>query len=111
MNDALPPTPPLPPTGSLYGGYGFRQQHNGALASLILAAISVTSCCFPLGFVGFYLGRKAKAEIAAAPEAWSGEGMATAGWVIGLVSGVLGTVVVVGYIGLFVVLAATGNLD
>lgn len=111
MNEALPPTPPLPPAGSPFGGYGFRQQHNGALASLIVAVVSVTSCCFPLGFVAFVLGRKAKAEIDAAPEAFSGEGMATAGWVIGLISGILGTLVVVAYIGFFVILASTGNLD
>jgi hypothetical protein len=62
-----------------------------------------------LGLVGFFLGRSAVKRIKASGGVKPGRGIATAGWIIGLIAAVLGLLV-----GIFIVaaiaLVATGAI-
>ncbi len=103
---ATPPPGGYPPQAP--GGYGVPPQNNGkAITALVLGLVSFL-CCGPFtGIPAFFIGRKAKREIAASNGTQTGEGLATAGWILGLISSIL---FVLGAI-LWGVLLATGNAE
>ena len=80
------------------GGYGYPAYgaaavtHPQAVAALITGIVGVVFC--PLsGFAGLVLGRKVRTEIDADPQRWSGRGMGTAGFILGII-GVAFTVLI-----------------
>ena len=70
---------------------------------MILGIVGMVFCCLFAGIPAIVLGRQAKDEIDAAPGAQEGRGMATAGFVLGIIS----TVGSVLYIAFMVTLIAT----
>jgi hypothetical protein len=79
-------TPPPPPPEA--GGHGHTppQTNQKALWSMILGIIAIAPCGPFAGIPALVLGGFAKKEIAAARGAQAGEGMATAGVVLGWIS-------------------------
>jgi hypothetical protein len=73
------------------GGYGqpmqggFGQPHGSATTAMILGILSLV-VCGPLGIPAFLIGRRAEREILASNGALTGEGMAKAGWIMGLIA-------------------------
>lgn len=87
--------PQSPQDDSAYGQYPYTGRPpttNGkAVASMVLGIVSLVSCCMGLvtGPLAIIFAVSAKKEIAASRGAQTGEGMATAG----LVMGIIGTAV------------------
>ena len=81
-----------------------REKAPGAVASLVLGILGIVICGLLAPFA-WQQGRKA--EALARAEGYDGEGMATAGKVLGIIGTAL---LVVGVVAV-VILAATGNLD
>ena len=94
------PPPPPPPPGP--GGYATPQTNQKALWSMILGILSIVACGLLAGVPALILGGSAKKEIAASGGAQSGEGMATAGVVLGWISVAISVLVVI----LFITLGA-----
>lgn len=69
--------PPMRPAGP--------RTNSNALVSLILGVVSL-AVCQPVGLVAFFLGRTARDEIARSQGRETGDGLAVAGQVIGLVA-------------------------
>jgi hypothetical protein len=92
------PPPPPPP-----GQYG--QDHPRATLSLILGILSLVLCQL-LGPVAWVVGKRTVNEIDAAPGAYTGRGLAQAGYICGIVGtvllglGIIYVIVVFGVIGL-----------
>ena len=84
------PYPQQPYSPAPYGG-GYHQppNHKDAVPSLVLGILSLVLCGFVTGIPAMILGRRAKREIQASGGALGGEGMATAGFVTGLISTVI----------------------
>ncbi len=74
-----------------YGGGGYHQppNHKDAVTSLVLGIVSLVMCGFVTGIPAMIIGRRAKREIQASGGALGGEGLATAGFVTGLISTVI----------------------
>lgn len=68
--------------------------HPKAVTALVLGILGLVLCPF-VGIGGFVVGRGARREIEAAPGQWGGQGLATAGWVLGIVSIVSSAIVIV----------------
>jgi hypothetical protein len=101
---SYPPPPPggYPPPAP--GGYGAPpQQNKKALWSMILGIIGLVCCGFITGIPALILSNQAKSEIRASGGAQTGQGMATAGFVMGIISIVFGVI--------YVILLVTGVLD
>lgn len=111
------PPPPQPPPGSYPppppggygapapGGYGgVPQQNKKALWSMILGILGLL-CCGLAGIPALILGNQAKQEIASSGGTQTGDGMAKAGVILGIIALVLMVIGAVGY----GVLIATGN--
>ncbi|MDQ6919240.1 MAG: DUF4190 domain-containing protein [Candidatus Dormibacteraeota bacterium] len=87
-----------------------------AIASLVCSIIGLPAVfCYgipaiALGLVGFFLGRSALKRIQASGGYKSGRGIATAGWIVGIIAAVLGLLVVIFYIVIFAA-AFTGALQ
>jgi len=77
-----PPPPPMPGTG----GYAQPQTNKKALWALILGILGLACCGLFAGIPALILGNIAKGEIAASAGAQSGEGMAKAGVILGIVA-------------------------
>jgi ABC-type Fe3+ transport system permease subunit len=80
-----------PPPSGYYGqpGYGgMPQQHGSATTALILGVLSFV-CCGLLGIPAFIIGKRAEREIQASRGALTGEGLAKAGWILGLIAMIL----------------------
>lgn len=104
-----PPSAPPPPPPPEYGGYGGQdpygqpyrpggQTSGKAIAALVLGLISIVACGIFTGIPAFIVGRSAVREIDASGGRLGGRGMATAGWVIGLIEivlGIIGIIVVI----------------
>ncbi len=95
---SVPPPPggsyPPPPPGSMPapGNYGMPpQQNKKALWSMILGIISPLCCGVILGPTAIVLSRQAKSEIAYSRGQQTGDGMATAGFVLGIIGTILWT--------------------
>ncbi len=101
------PPPPPPPGAPAPGGYGgMPQQNKKALWSMILGIVGLVCCGFA-GIAALILGNQAKQEIAASRGTQTGEGMAKAGVILGIISIVLLAIGIVFY----GVVIATGNFD
>jgi hypothetical protein len=79
-------TPPPPPQEAGGPGHAPAQANQKALWSMILGILAIAPCGPFAGIPALVLGRFAKKEIAAARGAQAGEGMATAGVVLGWIS-------------------------
>jgi hypothetical protein len=97
---------PYQPSYGSYAPYGVQAtQHPQATLGMILGIVGVAACP-PVGIAGLVLGNKARKEIDAEPGRYSGRGMATAGFVLGIIS--------VGFMVmwvLFIALGASGAFD
>ena len=95
--------PPPPPPGYGPGG-GYGQQPVGsnkkAVWALVLGIVGIL-CCGVLGIPALILGKQAQAEIDASGGAQTGRGMATAGFVLGIIACV--------FLVISIILFATGN--
>jgi len=81
---ALPP--PIQPPPMLQGGYNtppVGTESQIGLWALIVGIVSIPTCCLPAGIVAIVLGKKAKADPLA------NQGLASAGFVLGIVSTIL----------------------
>lgn len=89
--------PPPPPGGMpAPGGHGMPpKQNKKALWSMILGIISPLCCGIVLGPVAIILSRQAKTEISASGGQQTGDGMATAGLVLGIIGTIAWTLVTV----------------
>jgi Domain of unknown function (DUF4190) len=82
-----------PPTDGPYGPpppYGGQPAptHGSATTALVLGICSLV-VCGPLGIPAYIVGKRAEREIRASHGALSGEGMAKAGWILGLIAMIL----------------------
>lgn len=99
------PPPPPPPgygaPGDPGSGYaGPPRNSSKAVAALVVGIISplLGLCCAVVGLVGIVaivLGRSAQKEIAASNGALTGEGMAKAGFVLGIIGTVVAVVMTI----------------
>ncbi len=80
------PPPPGPYGQPMQGGMG--QPHGSATTAMVLGILSLVCCGF-LGIPAYIVGRRAEQEILASNGALTGEGMAKAGWIMGLISMIL----------------------
>jgi hypothetical protein len=95
---------PPPPGG--YGQHqygGMPQQHGSATTALILGILSFV-CCGLLGIPAYIIGRRAEREILESNGTLTGDGMAKAGWILGLIAMILMALGILA----FIVLAAAG---
>jgi|SRR6478752_4349489 hypothetical protein len=123
-NPYLPnPYPPAPDTAarastSPYGPAGFGANpyaagpygytptnHPQAVAALVLGVVGLVICSY-VGIAAFIVGGRARKEILAQPQRYSGLGTATAGWVMGIVGIVLAVLTT-----LFFVIGLAGGWD
>lgn len=94
------PVNPYQPTFGGYAPYGaVPQQHPQAVTALVLGIVGL-GVCPPVGIGGFILGGRIRKAIDAEPQRYSGRGMATAAWVLGILS-----IVSTGLVVLFALLA------
>lgn len=128
----MPPPPPpsgLPPGGGIppapmgggYSGYAVAQPRTPglAIAALVLGIIAAVSLvlgffCYGLvsivcGAIALFLGLRARGQIKASGGALGGYGMAQAGWIIGLVSLILGVLELV-FLGILVAMLAINGV-
>lgn len=116
-NDAPPPPPPTggmppgdgsggygapPPAGPPPGGYGAPPPPGGygaqpgnsttAIWSLVLGIVGILCCGLFAGIPAIILGKKAQNDIDASGGAQAGRGMATAGFILGIISCVLSVI-------------------
>ncbi|MFT4166460.1 MAG: DUF4190 domain-containing protein [Microlunatus sp.] len=84
----------------------YRPSHPKATMALILGIIGVTVCPFA-GIGGFIVGRRVRAEVDAAPDQWEGRSLATAGWVMGIISIVFSAFWIV--YGIFIIVIAISS--
>jgi hypothetical protein len=101
---SYPPPPPggYPPPAP--GGYGGApQQNKKALWSMILGIVGLICCGIFAGIPALILATLAKGEIRASGGTQTGQGMATAGFWMGIVSIVFSVI--------YVILLATGTID
>jgi ABC-type Fe3+ transport system permease subunit len=104
--------PPPPPPGQYGqpGGYGPPPvNHGSATTALVLGILSLV-CCGVLGIPAFVVGRRAEREIRASEGRLTGEGMAKAGWICGLIGMILTALLILFYVVLFLI-AGTEGLD
>ena len=79
---------------------GMPQNHGSATTALILGILSFV-CCGLLGIPAYIIGKRAEREIQASNGTLTGEGMAKAGWILGLIAMILLVVSILGIIVLF----------
>lgn len=72
-----PQRPPSPPT------------NNDAIISLVLAVVTMSSSCFPLGFVAFYFGSRAKKKAREDNDTGSNATLATVGQIMGMIFAII----------------------
>jgi len=108
-----------PPPGQPYGGYpqpGYPPPppptHGKAVTSLVLGIVSIAACGFFTGIPAIILGRQAKREIRESNGRLGGDGLATAGFVTGLIGTIWTAFLAVLVIGVFAVGSVVqGELD
>ena len=103
--------PPPPPEGGGYGQqppYGGQPAptHGSATTALVLGILSLVVCA-PLGIPAFIIGRRAEREVQASGGNLAGEGLAKAGWILGLIAMILMALGLV----LLIVLVALGTMS
>lgn len=84
------PPPPEGPYGQQQPPYGGRPAptHGSATTALVLGILSLVVCA-PLGIPAFIIGRRAEREVQASGGNLAGEGLAKAGWILGLIGMIL----------------------
>ena len=106
--------PPPPPPGGGYGGGGYGGGYGGygampartsqkAIWSLVLGILGLLCCGFFAGIPAIVLGKMAQKEIDASGGAQTGRGLATAGFILGILAVVWGVV--------WVILSLTGVIN
>lgn len=106
----LPPRPPMPAPGQPI--YIAPQPPGKAIAALVLGILGLTMCgCFPISIVAWVLGKQAEREIRASGGHLGGDGMAKAGWIMGIIGTVGAVLIIVGYVGFFAVMFAVGGFE
>ena len=100
--EAPAPGQPQAPQGPVYQS---PPNADGAVASLVLGILGITICsiCAPFAW---WQGAKARTAVDASGGALGGRGLATAGWIMGII----GTVIIILGVLLLVVLAIGGGL-
>lgn len=98
--------PIVPAQPTLPAAQGAPQTESMAIVSLVLGILSLTVFHFLAGIPAIIVGRSARAKIRAYPQQLTGEGMATAGIVMGWISVVIICVVIV-LIGIFFIALAS----
>ena len=93
-----------PPTDGPYGPqppYGGQPAptHGSATTALVLGILSFVVCGL-LGIPAYIIGRRAEREVQASQGRLSGEGLAKAGWILGLIAMILTVLVILLLIGL-----------
>jgi ABC-type Fe3+ transport system permease subunit len=100
---------PPPPGGYGQPAYGpMPQQHGSATMALVLGILSFV-CCGLLGIPAYIIGKRAEREIQASNGALTGEGMAKAGWILGLIAMILLVVSLLAVVVLFAGGVMTSN--
>jgi hypothetical protein len=94
-----PPGPPTPPPPGQYG-YAPPPTSSKAVTALILGILGLVFCGPFTAIPAIFVGRSATREIDASQRRLDGRGMATAGFVLGIVGTVLTVLVVIGFIAL-----------
>lgn len=82
---------PTPPPAGPYGGYPpptYLQPHPQATMVLVLGILAFVVSGIT-GPFAWYIGSKARAEMAANPGRWADSSALTIGWVLGIISTVL----------------------
>jgi hypothetical protein len=97
--------PPNQPPGQ-YPIAPIAPNSSKATTSLVLGICSLVACGLFLGIPAMIIGRQAKAEIAASQGRLGGDGLATAGFVTGLIGTIWSVLLAI----LFVVLIVVGGL-
>jgi len=99
------PQPGYPPPGYPQGYPGYpppAPTHSKATVSLVLGILSLVMCGLFTGIPAMITGRQAKREIAESNGRLGGEGLASTGFITGLIGTILSALTVVAIIGLFV---------
>jgi len=82
-----PPPPPPPPPGADQGGfYQPAKTNQKAVWSMILGILGLVCCGLFAGIPALILGNIAKNEIASSGGAQTGDGMAKAGVILGIIA-------------------------
>lgn len=103
MSDAQQPPPPFSPGPAAPAYVSQPPTHPRAVTSLVLGILSLVLCGFFTGIPAIILGKQAQNEIDRAGGVQAGRGMATAGFVLGIIACVWGI--------LSIILYATGVLS
>jgi hypothetical protein len=84
------------------GSWGPQSETSGgAIAALVLGILSIVACFGPItGIPAMIVGRRASRDIEASGGRLEGGGLATGGFVTGLIGTLLGVLVIIGIIGL-----------
>jgi Domain of unknown function (DUF4190) len=104
--------PGYPPPGYPQGYPGYpppAPTHSKATVSLVLGILSLVMCGLFTGIPAMITGRQAKREIAESNGRLSGEGLASAGFITGLIGTILSALTVVAFIGIFAIAAVTSD--
>ncbi len=110
---AQSPAPTSPYGPAPYGSnpyaaaaYGYTPaNHPQAVASLVMGVVGLVICSY-VGIAAFIVGGRARKEILAQPQRYSGLGMATAGWIMGIIGIVLAVLTT-----LFFIIGFSGGWD
>jgi hypothetical protein len=103
-----------PPTDGPYGQqppYGGQSAptHGSATTALVLGILSFVVCGL-LGIPAYIIGKRAEREVRASQGILSGEGLAKAGWILGLIAMILMVLALV-LVGGLLALGAAGTFD
>jgi hypothetical protein len=109
----------MPPPGyAPVPGYGYQPRTDGmAITALVLGIAAFPGvCCYGvpaigLGIAAIILGRMALRRIRASGGTLGGEGLAQAGWICGLVAGVIGLIYLVFIAGTFIFAITSGSFN
>jgi len=92
--------PPPPPGYGGYGGgpgYGAPKNNSKAIWALVLGILGLLCCGFFTGIPAIILGKQSQNEIDRSGGVQTGRGMATAGFVLGIIACVWGVVSIILY--------------
>ena len=80
----------------------------GAIAALVLGILSIVACFGPItGIPAMIVGRRASRDIEASGGRLEGAGLATGGFVTGLIGTLIGVLILIGFIVLVVIAGST----
>ena len=99
---STPHAPPLTggqygaPPGGQYGGYGQypapgvrgQEEHPDGVPVFVVGLLSLIAFP-PIGFLAWVMGNRARRDIRSQPGRYRNEGLVTAGWVMGIIGGLI----------------------